>query len=132
MLGKNLGNFSNNDGPASSSYAFSVIEGSLSFVLVVIFWLNLGPVFIRFVSNLRLTAPLKDYLSANAPFFAMALGLVVSARLLMRTRLKTIATDKEKFDFPLALLCGVVSASVCFLFLIVNSIARSDDYRFSL
>ena len=132
MLGKNLGNFSNNDGPASSSYAFSAIEGSLSFVLVVIFWLNLGPVFIRFVSNLRLTAPLKDYLSANAPFFAMALGLVVSARLLMRTRLKTIATDKEKFDFPLALLCGVLYASVCFLFLIVNSIARSDDYRFSL
>ncbi|AEV30333.1 CAAX amino terminal protease family [Sphaerochaeta pleomorpha str. Grapes] len=130
MLGKNLGNFSKNEGPIGSSYAFSAIEGSLSFVLVVIFWLNLGPVFVRFISNLRLFQPLKEYLGANAPFFAMALGLVVSARLLMKTKLKTIATDKQRFDFPLALLCAALYTSVCIIFLLASIMAKPGDYRF--
>jgi membrane protease YdiL (CAAX protease family) len=132
MLGKNQINFSKNEGPFGSTYAFSPIRGSLSFVLTTIFWLNLGPVFMRFVSRLHLWEPVKTYLEANAPFFAIALGLFVSVRLLLKTNLKTLATDKPRFNFSLALQCGSLYALICLLFLLISSIAKPQDYRFLL
>jgi membrane protease YdiL (CAAX protease family) len=130
MLGKNQEKNHTFEGPMDGTYEFSIIAGSLSFLLVIIFWLNLGPVFVRFLSGLHLGAPLRDYLGANAPFFAMALGLYVSSRLLMKTSLLRIATDKPSFDVSLAFSCGVLYALVCLVFLVASMLDTREYYHF--
>jgi membrane protease YdiL (CAAX protease family) len=130
MLGKNQEKNHSLEGPLGGTYGFSIIAGSLSFLLVIIFWLNLGPVFVRFLSGLHLGAPLRDYLGANAPFFAMALGLYVSSRLLMKTSLLRIATDKPSFDVSLAFSCGVLYALVCLVFLVASMLDTREYYHF--
>ncbi|WP_320129505.1 type II CAAX prenyl endopeptidase Rce1 family protein [uncultured Sphaerochaeta sp.] len=127
MLGNNQ---EKNNTFLQGSSGFSMIAAMLSFVLTVLFWLDLGPILVQGIAHYSFWEPAKQYLLANSPFFAMALGLLVSSRLLLKTTLKKLATDKDTFDFPLFLKISILYGSICLVFLCIGLVTRPKDYQY--
>ncbi|MDY0289634.1 MAG: hypothetical protein RBR15_12485 [Sphaerochaeta sp.] len=84
---------------------FEPLAGALSILLSVYIWLNLGPILAYQFTKVNMEDEVvKAYLVANIPFFAMAFGLYLSLRFLMRaiqSRLfrkgKLVTTNKSIF-----------------------------------
>lgn len=94
-------------------------------VLSVLAWLLLGP------SLARLTEPLRlPYLTANAPFIAMAGGFLAARQLLLKQPLMRLVTDHHAFQTSLFtksfLILFLTSAT---LFLIVDLQSNPQFYQ---
>lgn len=109
---------------------FPAIAGALSVLLGVYFWLTLGPLLAQIFSKFTIEDPiLKAYLVANAPFFSMALGLLLSLRFLLRTTPKAIITDKAKPDWTLMLLCGAAYFGLAVLFTLGHALVQPQFFH---
>lgn len=95
-----------------SSYQASSLASALAMVLIVLFWLLLGPTFATWVKPLN-----SGYLTANAPFLVMAIGIAVATKLLLNCSFTALVTDSPSFRFSLFFksFCIYVASLVCFL-----------------
>ncbi|WP_332448116.1 CPBP family intramembrane glutamic endopeptidase [Sphaerochaeta sp.] len=75
-------------------YAASPLASSLSAVLALTLWLSLGPTFTILLQPFHL-----PYLTANAPFLAMALGIVLARYALVKQPFIVWVTDEHAFNF---------------------------------
>ena len=108
---------------------FPPLSGTLSVLLSVYIWLNLGPILAFQFSKVPIGDDiLKAYLIANMPFFAMAFGLFLSLRFLMRTTVRLVITDKRKIDWLLMLKSGGAYLVVAALFTLVHILIRPDQF----
>lgn len=109
---------------------FPPLAGALSILLSVYIWLNLGPMLAYQFTKVPLADEvLKAYLVANIPFFAMAFGLFLSIRFLMRTTLKAIITDKKKIDWPVMFKSGGAYLGVAALFTLAHAIVQPGQFQ---
>ncbi len=99
---------------------------ALSMVLISAFWLLLGPIAIQLFAPSGL-----PYLQANAPFFALGLGIVVSLRLLLKSSFRQLITDHSRFRFPLfvrAFVAYFLTATLFLLFCFLSDPASIELY----
>lgn len=99
------------------------LDYALSMVLSILFWIILGSAFAAFAQHLSI-----PYLTVNAPFLAMALGLLVSNMILLKQPFSHLISDKplnlRRFVLPFAVY--VVS---CILFLLFDLLFNGDRYQ---
>jgi membrane protease YdiL (CAAX protease family) len=109
---------------------FPPLAGALSVLLSVYIWLNLGPILAyQFTKVPMVDELLKAYLVANIPFFAMAFGLYLSLRFLMRTTVKHIITDKKRIDWILMLYSGGAYLAVAALFTLAHALLQPQQFQ---
>lgn len=99
---------------------------ALSMVLISAFWLLLGPIAVQLFAPAGL-----PYLQANAPFFALGLGIVVSLRLLLKSSFKQLITDHNHFRIPLfvrAFLAYFLTANLFLLLYVLTEPASISTY----
>lgn len=109
---------------------FEPLAGALSVLLSVYIWLNLGPILAyQFTKVSFQDEIIKAYLVANIPFFAMAFGLFLSLRFMMRTTVKQIITDKKKIDWPLMLKSGGAYLGVAALFTALHALLKPGQFQ---
>ena len=110
---------------------FEPLAGALSVLLSVYIWLNLGPILAYQFTKVTIQDELlKAYLVANIPFFAMAFGLYLSMRFLMRTSIKHIVTDKKRVDWILMAQSGMAYLAVAALFTLANFLLHPERFQF--
>ncbi|MDD3928238.1 MAG: type II CAAX endopeptidase family protein [Sphaerochaeta sp.] len=100
------------------TYQRESLSLALSMVLVSAFWILFGPVAVQLIHPIGL-----PYLTANAPFLAMGLGIVVSLRFLLARSFTQLATDHSRFRFPLfgrAFLAYFFTATLFLLFFFLS------------
>ncbi len=109
---------------------FPPLAGALSVLLSVYIWMNLGPMLAYQFSKVTLQDEvIKAYLVANIPFFAMAFGLYLSLRFLMRTTVKHIITDKKRIDWILMLTSGATYLVVAALFTLAHAMLQPEKFQ---
>ncbi len=109
---------------------FESLAGALSVLLSVYIWLNLGPMLAYQFSKISMEDEvIKAYLVANIPFFAMAFGLYLSLRFLMRTTVKHIVTDKKRIDWILMFNSGGAYLAVAALFTIGHALLQPQQFQ---
>ncbi len=109
---------------------FPPLSGALSVLLSVYIWFNLGPILaFQFTKVPIEDEVLKAYLVANIPFFAMAFGLFLSLRFLMRTSIKHVITDKKKINWLLMLKSGGAYLLVAALFTLVHILIQPEQFQ---
>ena len=113
----------------TTDWGFSALAGSLSVVLIVIFWLKVGPVLASLPFG---TSPLEAYVKANAPFFAMALGILLSAKFLLRTRLTKLIRGTDTINVKVLMLSGGSYLSICILFTLLGWLFQPEYYHLIL
>lgn len=100
---------------------------ALSMVLISAFWILLGPIAIQLFAPSGL-----PYLEANAPFFALGLGIVVSLRLLLKNPFTQLITDHHHFRLPLfsrAFLAYFLTASLFLLIFFLTEPSSISIYE---
>ncbi len=112
---------------SEKTYCASGIATGLAMVLIVLFWLSFGPLLAVFIQPLG-----NDYLSANAPFLMMALGILVANKLLLQCSLTTLVTDSHAFRVPLFFKSFGVYIGVLAVFLIVDLFIHPGYYSIGL
>jgi len=120
---KAMKKLSENDQPFRT-YETKPIEFALAMVLSLLSWLLLGPFFARILQSLGI-----PYLTANAPFVAMAMGFLLAKQLLLKQPLLALVTDHPRFRtalFVRAFLLYFVSAT---LFLVVDLVLHPHYYQ---
>lgn len=105
---------------------FSALAGSLSVVLIVALWLNVGPLLASLPFG---TSFLGAYLRANAPFFAMALGILLSARFLLKSGLRTLIRTTAAIKVNILVLSGGTYLGVCVAFTLLGWLIQPEYYR---
>ena len=114
----------------SKTGRFPPLAGALSVLLSVYIWLNLGPILAYQFTKVNLQDEIiKAYLVANLPFFAMAFGLYLSLRFLMRTNIKHIITDKKKIDWMLMLQSAMAYLGVAALFTLGHALLQPEQFQ---
>lgn len=109
---------------------FPPLAGALSILLSVYIWMNLGPILAYQFTKVPLEDEvIKAYLVANIPFFAMAFGLYLSLRFLMRTSLKHLITDKKKIDWMLMLQSAIAYLGVAAFFTVGHSLLQPELFQ---
>ncbi len=109
---------------------FEPLAGALSVLLSVYMWLNLGPILAyQFTKVTMEDEILQAYLVANIPFFAMAFGLYLSMRFLMRTTVKHIITDKKNLDWILMLYSAAAYLAVAALFTLAHALLQPEKFQ---
>jgi len=110
---------------------FESLAGALSVLLSVYIWLNLGPILAYQFTKVPLEDEvIKSYLVANIPFFAMAFGLYLSLRFLMRTNIKHIITDNKRIDWILMLQSAMAYLGVAALFTLGHALLQPGQFQF--
>lgn len=104
----------------------SALSMALAMVLSLLFWLILGPYFVTMLGHFNI-----PYLRANAPFLAMALGIVVSWKLLLTTSPRALITDHSTFRFALFFKSMGAYLLVAILFLLLGLIFEPEAYSAS-
>jgi hypothetical protein len=99
---------------------------ALAMVLSLLFWLILGPYFITALGYFNI-----PYLKANAPFLAMALGIVVSGKLLLTSSPRSLITDHSTFRFALFFKSMGAYLLAAMLFLLLGLMAEPEAYTTS-
>jgi len=108
----------------SHTYEPRPLAFALSMVLSVLAWLLLGP------SLARLTEPLRlPYLTANAPFIAMAGGFLAARQLLLKQPLMRLVTDHHAFQTSLFTKSFLIYFASATLFLIVDLQSNPQFYQ---
>lgn len=109
---------------------FPPLAGALSVLLSVYIWLNLGPILAYQFSKVSMEDEvMKAYIVANIPFFAMAFGLYLSLRFLMRTTVKHIITDKKRLDWILMGQSAIAYLAVAALFTLVHALLQPQQFQ---
>lgn len=108
------------------NYQATALQAALSMVLSLLFWLVLGPYFTNWFT--RFSIP---YLTANAPFLAMALGIIVSGKLLLSSTPISVITDYRSFRFSLFFKSFGAYLLVAILFLLLELLLEPDTYQVS-
>lgn len=117
--------------PQIKTGRFPPLAGALSVLLSVYIWINLGPILAYQFSRVTLEDEvIKTYLVANMPFFAMAFGLYLSLRFLMRTTVKHIVTDKKRIDWIILLYSGGAYLLVAVLFTFIHALLQPQQFQF--
>ena len=115
----------------TKSGRFEPLAGALSVLLSVYIWLNLGPILaFQFTKVTLEDEVIKAYLVANIPFFAMAFGLYLSLRFLMRTSIKHIITDKKKIDWIVMIQSAMAYLAVAALFTLIQALLQPERFQF--
>ena len=99
---------------------------ALSMVLISAFWLLLGTIAVQLFAPAGL-----PYLQANAPFFALGLGIVFFLRLLLKSSFKQLITDHNHFRIPLfvrAFLAYFLTANLFLLLYVLTEPASISTY----
>ncbi|MDY0289629.1 MAG: type II CAAX endopeptidase family protein [Sphaerochaeta sp.] len=110
---------------------FEPLAGALSVLLSVYIWLNLGPILAYQFTKVNMEDEVvKAYLVANIPFFAMAFGLYLSLRFIMRTSIKHIVTDKKKIDWILMAQSAMAYLAVAALFTLAHALLQPEQFQF--
>ncbi|MDC7229766.1 MAG: type II CAAX endopeptidase family protein [Sphaerochaetaceae bacterium] len=99
---------------------------ALAMVLSLLFWLILGPYFVTMLGHFNI-----PYLRANAPFLAMALGIVVSWKLLLTTSPRSLITDHSTFRLILFFKSMGAYLLVAMLFLLLGLMVEPEAYSTS-
>ncbi|MDN5332755.1 MAG: protease family protein [Sphaerochaeta sp.] len=107
----------------AGSTAFSM---ALAMVLSLLFWLILGPYAVTLFARFNI-----PYLQANAPFLAMALGIVVSWKLLLTSSPRSLITDHSTFRLPLFFKSMGAYLLMAILFLLLGLIFEPEAYTTS-
>lgn len=107
----------------AGSTAFSM---ALAMVLSLLFWLILGPYAVTLFARFNI-----PYLQANAPFLAMALGIVVSWKLLLTSSPRSLITDHNTFRLPLFFKSMGAYLLVAIIFLLLGLIFEPEAYSTS-
>lgn len=69
------------------------------------------------------------YLSANIPFFALALGLILSHSVLLKQPLVDLVTETNEWSWRLALTAAASYTAVMGLFTVIGAIRYPHDYH---
>jgi hypothetical protein len=109
---------------SEKTYCASSVATALSMVLIVLFWLSFGPLLAVFIQPLG-----NDYLSANASFLMMALGILVASKLLLQCFIKTLVTDTPAFRFTLFFRTFGAYIGVLAIFLVIDLLLHPTYYR---
>lgn len=110
---------------------FEPLAGTLSVLLSVYIWLNLGPILAYQFTKVHIEDEIiKAYLVANIPFFAMAFGLYLSLRFIMRTNIKHIITDKKRIDWIVMIYSAMAYLAVAILFTLANFLLHPERFQF--
>ncbi len=112
--------------PQNAEKGSSPFPLALAMVLSLLFWLILGPYFITALGQFNI-----PYLEANAPFLAMALGIVVSWKLLLNTSPRSLITDHSTFRFTLFFKSMGAYLLVATLFLLLGFMTEPEAYSTS-
>ncbi len=107
-----------NEGAGSAA-----LRMALAMVLSLLFWLTLGPYCMTLLGYFNI-----PYLTANAPFLAMALGIAVSWKLLLPTSPISLLTDHRSFRFTLFFKSMGAYLLVATLFLVLGLLVESEAY----
>lgn len=100
---------------ASHTYEPRPLAFALSMVLSVLAWLLLGPLLARMIEPLG-----NPYLTANAPFLAMAGGFLAARKLLLKQPLRSLITDHPAFQTSLFIKSFLIYFASATLFLIID------------
>ncbi|NCC65808.1 MAG: CPBP family intramembrane metalloprotease, partial [Spirochaetia bacterium] len=106
------------------TYCASRVATALAMVLIILFWLTLGPILLSFVHPFG-----NEYLSANAPFLMMALGILIASKLLLQCSIKTLLTDSPAFRFSLFFKTFGAYIGVLSIFLVIDLLLHPTYYR---
>jgi membrane protease YdiL (CAAX protease family) len=108
------------------TYQRESLSLALSMVLVSAFWILLGPFAVQLLQPFGL-----PYLTANAPFLAMGLGIVAALHLLLSRSFPQLATDHSRFRLALffrAFLAYFLTAILFLLYFFLTDPASVDIY----
>ena len=106
-----------------SSYHASSLASALAMVFIVLFWLLLGPVVTTWFKPLN-----NGYLTANAPFLVMALGVVVATKVLLQSSFTALVTDSPDFRFSLFFKAFGIYISSLAVFLFIDLLLNPSLY----
>lgn len=107
-----------------TTYEAKPLAFALSMVLSLLMWLLLGP------SLSRLLRPLGiPYLTANAPFLAMAGGFLASKQILLKQPLKSLLTDHPVFQTSLFIKSFLIYFLSATAFLLVDVLLNPHYYQ---
>jgi membrane protease YdiL (CAAX protease family) len=104
----------------------SALSMALAMVLSLLFWLILGPYAVTLFARFNI-----PYLQANAPFLAMALGIVVSWKLLLTSSPRSLITDHSTFRLPLFFKSMGAYLLMASLFLLLGLLLEPEAYTTS-
>lgn len=93
-------------------------------VLSLLTWLVMGPQFARTFQKLGI-----PYLTANAPFLAMALGFMLAKQLLLRQPLLALLTDHPAFQTKLFIRSFIIYGASATLFLVADILLHPQYYQ---
>jgi len=112
------------DEKSPTTYEAKPLAFALSMVLSLLMWLLLGP------SLSRLLRPLGiPYLTANAPFLAMAGGFLASKQILLKQPLKSLLTDHPVFQTSLFIKSFLIYFLSATAFLLVDVLLNPHYYQ---
>jgi len=95
-----------------------------TFITALLFFFGLG------VYATSLLHPyVSAYLFANIPFFALALGLILSHSVLLKQPLVDLVTEIKAWSWRLALLAAISYLAVMGLFTVIGAIRYPHDYH---
>ncbi len=120
---KKLGKNEETTGLQERTYFITPLQGTISFLFVLLVWLLLGPWMVVLVQPLS-----NAYLTANAPFLAMALGLVTVRTAILHTSFTALVTDHPRFRFSLFFTSAGVYFATNALFLVFSLLFDDASY----
>ena len=114
------------------------IKALLSFIIIIIFWLSAGLALTLFfrsiISSISLNAinsTYYKYIEANIAFFAMALGLYIGLKYIMKISLKELIGSSNSVNKKYLLISFSITIFYLIIYLIIGNISGYKEIVFN-